>query len=156
MPGSLNHPPAKVVIAYLIDQALVAKPAAGASWPCYYGDEPDTPDNCVTIYDTDGRLSGREHVGGEMQGSHGIQVRLRCGPSQILAGYQKLMAISQNFDTAVNRTLVPLGNDTYRIQSISRTSDILSLGREDTASARRIYVFNALVSLRLLPGTGSY
>lgn len=156
MSGSLNHPPAKIIIRHLVAVGLAVAPAAGAVWPCYYGDEPDEPDNCLTVYDTDGKVNGREHVAGEVQEHYGIQVRLRCAPNAITVGFQKLGAIMQHFDKTVNRTLVPYGSDTYRIQAISRTSGIVSLGRESITSKRRIYVMGAIVSLRLLPGTGSY
>lgn len=156
MSGLLLHPVAKVIIALLKDQGLVSMPQDNAAWPCYFGDEPDSPDNCLTVFDTDGKMQGREHITGEVQESNGFQVRVRCDPTQLTEGYAKLKSICQFFDLQVLRTLVPMGDHTYRIQAINRTSDVLSLGRESTTSKRRVYVVNAMVSLRLLPGTGSY
>lgn len=156
MTGTFNHPPAFVIMQYLIDQGLGTARSAGGSWPIHYGDEPDTPDNCITVYDSEGRTQGRAMTSGEVQELNGIQVRVRCAPTQIVEGYKKCHNIVRNFDSSVNRTYVPIGSDTYLIQAISRTSDVISLGTESPSSRRRIYTATALVSMTLMPGTGSY
>jgi len=153
MSGSLNHSPAYILANYLVDAGLTT---FGGTWPVYIGKEPDTPDDCVTIYDTDGRIQGRTHYDGEMQEHYGIQVRVRSAPHRIVEGYRKCKSILQNFDTEVLRTLVVIGSSTYKIQAITRQSDVIPLGDESPSSRRYVQVANALVSLVQLPGTGSY
>lgn len=156
MSGLLNHSPALIVANYLVDSGLASGPGPGGSWPVFVNKEPDVPDECITVYDADGRLEGRTHVDGEMQEHAGIQVRVRVAPHRIVEGYQKTKTILRNFDTQVLRTLVTIGSNTYKIQAITRQSDVIPLGDESPTSRRYVQVANALVSLTQLPGTGSY
>lgn len=156
MSGTYNHAPAQIAIAFLRLKGVVSDPEDEADWPCYYDLEPDKPDNCVTVFGEEGQLQGRIQISGEVLLRPTFQVRVRCAPHQIAEGYRKAAACARAFDRESRRVYVPMGEDTYLVHSISRMSDVWSLGAEGTASRRRIFVVNASMSLRLLPGTGSY
>ena len=156
MSGDLNHPPAKVIIAFLIDRGLVSDPDDNLAWPCYYGKEPDEPDNCVTVFDTTARLQGRIQFDGEVPTQYGFQVRVRCAPHELAEGYVKCKRILTDFDKHSRRVYVSIGSDTYMLHAVTRQSDVTPLGTETPTSRRRLYVANAVATLRLQPGTGSY
>jgi hypothetical protein len=153
MSGNLDHSPAQVIQHYLIDQGLAFDPADGVDWAVYHGHRPPEPDNCVTLYDVPGTKDGRKMVGGEVQEHVGIQIAVRS--TNVAAAYLKCKNILINFDSQVNRTLVSIGSVTYRIQSISRTTDVINAGREPDSGCH-LSTANVTASLRQLPGTGSY
>ena len=153
MSGNFDHSPAQVIQNYLIDEGLAFDPADEVDWAIYHGHRPPSPDNCVTLYDVAGTIDGRVMVGGEVQEHAGIQIAVRS--DNVADAYLKCKNILINFDSEVNRTLVVIGSITYRIQSISRTTDVINAGRE-ADSGCHLSTANAIVSLRQLPGTGSY
>lgn len=153
MSGAMNHPLSQIIQRYLITRSLGTAPEDQGSWPVFFSNRSKSPNDCITIYDTEGITSGRKMKGGEVQEHLGIQVMVRS--EDLAEGYRKCHAIILDFDQQVSRTLVPMGSDTYRIQSISRTSAVISAGREKGTGCR-LHSANAVVSLRLLPGTGSY
>ncbi len=147
MPGSFNVSPAKVIWNYLVAQGLITNPSAGSAWPGYCNFSPPTPDNTVAVYDTESKGSGRFMVGGEVQEHNGVQIAARAADQD--DAYLKCKNILIDFDQTVNRTDVTVDSDTYRIQSISRTSDVISAGREP-GTGRKLFTANVSVSLRKL------
>jgi len=152
MSGILNHSPAEIIQYYLDDQSLATLPSSDGFWPVFAGVLPTTPSNAICVYNTEGRISGREHVTGETQHHHGVQIRVRC--DSYSTGYAKAMEIANNLDS-LHRVEVPIASDTYMLQAVSQTTDILDLGMDDApATRRRSFVLNALVSVRPNAGTG--
>lgn len=145
MSGSLDHSPADVIRYLLISLGLGTLPEDGAAWPIYCDQEPDRPDNCLTIYNTAGRDNGRVMINGERQEHHGFQVRIRAVTPVV--GYPKARAIAVAMDQDVNRDSITIGYSEYLIHSISRTTDVFSLGEEVPASKRKIYTVNAVATL---------
>lgn len=148
MPGALTHSPADVLRWLLIDLGQGSDPADGAAWPVFASAEPDSPDSCLTVYDTAGRDSGRSHPDGERAEHHGVQVRVRATSHR--EGYQKARAIALALDQDVYRDTVVIGDDAYRVWSVSRTGDVLVLGTNIPGSKRHLFTVNAVVSLRQL------
>lgn len=145
MPGQLSHSPADILRRALTDLTLGSDPPAGP-WPVYTSLEPGSPDNTVTVFDSVGLGHGREHTRGERQEHHGVQVRVRSNTHT--AGYSKARAIAVALDQDLLHTEVEFDGALYRIWSVSRTSDVLAIGKESPASARRLFVVNALISVR--------
>lgn len=152
MPGLLTLSPADVVRQLLIDLSAGSEPN-GDPWPIFASfepDKPEVPDNIVTVYDTLGTISGRTHTDGETQEHHGIQVRVRSDSP--VAGYAKAREIADKLDKQVLRTLVTIiiggFGFAWRVQSVTRTSDVIALGKEIPTSHRNVFVVNAIVSLR--------
>lgn len=145
MPGSLSHSPAKVTRDLLIQAGLGSD--GGTSWPVFATSEPDAPDNAITVYNAAGRGQGTTAPDGEVQESHGVQVRVRCATEE--TGYAKARAIAVALDAVAN-ALITIAGTQYMVQLIDRSGDVLSLGK-DPSSSRRLFTLNALVTLTMLP-----
>ena len=59
MSGNLDESPAKIIRKMLIDLDVVGLESADHDWPCYYNYLPNSPTNAISIYDPEGRTSGR-------------------------------------------------------------------------------------------------
>jgi hypothetical protein len=162
MSGLLNHTPAMVVRKLLRNLGYGTEPENNQAWPIYYSFFPDQPDNAIAIYDTTGRLEGRNHVDGETTIHHGIQVVVRSIGTDS-NGRRKAEAIHHAFDSQVGHTNVSLTDEehtsTYGISAINNTTDVIPLPRESPTSQRRLYTLNAVVSMAMITasysGTGS-
>lgn len=146
MPGTLNHSPADIVREVLIQIGQGSDPDLGDDWPVYESGEPDSPDNCVTVYDTQGRDDGRSMPDGERAEFHGIQVRIRSQTSK--EGFVKARAMAIAMDTEVLLEEVDVDAYTYRVNSLNRTSDVLPLGKDSPGSKRSLFTINLVTSIR--------
>lgn len=149
MPGPLTHSPSDIVAQLIIDLGLGSLPnyATNPSWPVFSHNEPDQPDNAITIYDTVGKKNGRTNPDHEIQEHHGIQVRIRSALSDV--GYTKARAIAIALDEQVYRESVTIDSTTYCVQCFNRTGDIIAFGKDTpTPSKRFIWTFNGLIMLR--------
>ncbi len=148
MPGPLNHSPADVLRWALVQQGVVTDPTLGTlqTWPAYVASEPSAPDDVVTLYDTAGVLHGREHVSGETQEHHGVQVRVRSADHP--SGWAKARAVAQVLDTGLYQSTVTIGPDTYLLHAVTRTTDVIALGVNVPDTRRDLFTINALISLR--------
>jgi hypothetical protein len=147
MSSSLSHSQADVVRWLLIAQSIGTDPASSAAWPIYVSNEPDTPDNLITIYDTAGIFDGRIQRSGEKVEYRGIMIQVR-GTSHPVA-WAKTDALRVALDEAVNKTIVDVGDNQYIVYSISRQSGPIALGREPSTS-RFLFSINCAVILRQL------
>ncbi len=156
MSGFLTHSPADVLVKILQDRAL---PKLSA-WEIVVDQEPDVPDNVITIEDTQGRDDGRTMNEGERQIHHGIIVRVRSitkPKGQKLASYLATY-LDQNILDANASLLDPDDNTVtcyYNVQSISRTTDVISLGKEMPTSRRSLFTINAVMAIRQVLLNGS-
>ena len=121
---------------------LVTDPTTSQSWPCYASDEPDTPDNVVTIYDTQGRDDGRSMIDGERYEHHGIQIRVRA--QSHVVGFLQARQIAVVLDQAVFRVGVTIAGHNFFVPCVSRTSGVIPLGRDTPNTKRRIFTINAV------------
>lgn len=146
MPGILLHQPASILRTLLVSLGVGANPSPTAVWPIQDTSEPDAPDNSITIYDTQGRTQGRIQFTGETQEIHGIQIRIRAASSTV--GWAKARSIARVLDVEILRNLVTVEGSVYLVQAVTRTSDVLSLGKETPNSKRSVFTINALMSVR--------
>jgi hypothetical protein len=166
MPGLLLHSPAEIVRNLLVARGWAygssttdwAKGPDGKTvkyssspskaWPAFFAGEPDTPDSCITVYDTTGNRQGRlQH--GEMQENQGIQVRVRSASQG--AGYVKAQQLAIHLDENVlYANEVAIGSSLYAIYSINRSGNVLDIGKEGQLSNRRVFTINATVRVRQL------
>lgn len=148
MPGLMNHSPADVVRRLLVDLGLGSYPAIPtSSWPIYSSEEPQTPDNVITVFDTVGRRQGRMMIDGAVEEHHGFQIRVRSADDR--TGAVKARTIADTIDKEVYRRWVTVDSTTYQVHSLDRSSDVISLGRErgeggkdKKPSQRRIFTIN--------------
>ena len=99
MSGALTHSPAEIVRNLLVNMGAGTLPAAGGSWPISCDQRLDTPDNAITINDTDGRKDGRSMPTGEVFEHPGIQIEVRSGVRG--TGFTKAKAIATLLDEEV-------------------------------------------------------
>ena len=154
MSGLLNHSPAEIVQSLIIEElGLGAAPEipTADNWPVYASHHPDTPDDSICLFDTEGRLQGRTQVDGEMHIHHGLQIRVR---SLDYSGYAKAQQLAHALDTEVLRLAVVVDSHSYLVHCLTRTTDVLPLGFEQ-GSRRRLWTVNFLVAISTLPGTGT-
>jgi hypothetical protein len=141
--------PADVIRALLVELRLAVLPRdwreGGDYWPAYASQEPNQPDEVITVYDTAGILQGRIQLSGDTVEQSGIQIRVRANTRQ--AGYDKVKAIELAFATAVYKATLMLGDSTYTIHSLTQRSSILELGRDPNNSDRYLFTVNYTVSL---------
>lgn len=140
----LNHSPAQIIRQVLIDLGLGS---ASGAWPVYYSEEPDRPDNVITVYDTQGRDFGSYQVTGERVEHHGISVRIRAATYAI--GWKKARAIAVALDESIHVHSLVLEDAAYCVHATNRTSAVVSLGEEE-ATSRRLFTVNAVVNLKEL------
>lgn len=115
-------------------------------WSLFVAFMPDTPDQAICIYDTEGRKDGRLMGSGEMIGHSGIQVLVRCLDYQ--TGWRKAQAIAVLFD-GVRKDSVDMDSEgVYIIDNVSRTAPVESIGLEEINNRRRQqFVINAFVTV---------
>ena len=151
MTGSLTFSQAEIIAQLLIDLGLGTDPTDNSDWPIYATEEPNEPDNVITIYDTVGTQDGRTMVDGEVQEHEGIQIKIRAINHD--TGNRKANDLKIAIDQTIERDTVQvasiLGTGTldYFVQAVSRVSGPLALG-EEVDSHRNVFTINAIVALR--------
>lgn len=140
---SLSDSPAKIVRQWLVDQTAVTLPSASGAWPCYRGKMSDTGNAAAGIYDTTGKIEGREMQGGVVHTKPGIQLRMRSKDYDEV--YAKINAVATLFES-LQRAAVTVGAKTYLIQSVTQTSDITAIGRDD--QDRMHFTLNLIVTVK--------
>jgi hypothetical protein len=110
------------------------------------GFKPDTPDEVVVLYNTRGKMDGRDMRTGVMMTHPGIMFMVRAADEY--AVFAKTNDIKEFID-AVRRNTVDIEDQRYRIDAITRTSDPIALGQE-TGNTRRLYSLNAIATITAL------
>lgn len=144
MSGSLSHSPAQVIHQLLYDLELGT---SGSPWRLYYATMPDKPDNAIRVMGTVGQHQGREMIGGKVYERYGFQIMVRS--TDYGEGYAKANAIAVDLDQNVNRTSVAVESSNYLIQSISRDSSVVPVGKDET-SRRHLFSINGTSSMKEL------
>jgi hypothetical protein len=122
-------------------------PAAGSSWPVFCSSEPASPDNALTVYDTQGTDDGRSMIDGDLFGHYGVQLKVRSRDHA--TGWAKADAV-QKAMAALYQLTVSIGSARYLVHCFARIGDVLALGQESPTSTRRMFTVNAIVSIRQL------
>lgn len=108
------------------------------TWGIYIGLEPDTPDNCITIYDSGGRPPGYYFNKDLPETQYpGFQVRVRG--LDYAAVYAKISAIKDMLNK--KGAFTTTGDDATKYGRIFQTSAIISLGRQKK-KLRHVLVVN--------------
>jgi len=145
MSGSLQDSQAAIIQQLLLDLGLGTLVDNELPWPVYANHHPDSPDNSICVYSTEGQVQNRVQIDGGVNEAHGIQIRLRSvGP---VDSYVKARSLLVALDTQVSNITVNVGDNHYVVNSIDRTSDVISLGMEAPTSERFLQTMNMLVTL---------
>lgn len=148
MSGTLLHSPADIIRHLLKNNDHGTMPTENEEWPLNISMEPDKPDNCITLYDTQGRDFGFTAPDRERQVMEGIQIKVRAIDHP--TGWVKAIALAIAIDQ-VSETVLTIDATQYIVHRIRRTSDVLVLGQEKPNSVRQLFTINAVVSLRIKP-----
>lgn len=153
MPQTLTHSPADVLRWLLIAKGVGSDPTIQplGNWPIYAADEPDgigVPDNVITVYDTDGTDEGRIMIDGEPQGHNGFQVRVRASDHK--TGYAKIDEVWTVLGKEIYDDAVILDGIVYLVHSANKIGDPIPLGKEVGETKRRLFVLNAVLSLKTI------
>lgn len=148
MSGTLLHSPADIIRNLLRNNGHGTMPEEREAWPLNITVEPDKPDNCITLYDTQGRDFGFTAPDKERQVMEGIQIKVRA--TEHKAGFVKANAIAIAIDR-ISEAVLTIESTQYIVHRIRRTSDVLVLGLEMPQSVRSLFTINAVVSLRIKP-----
>lgn len=154
----LKHEPAAIVKQLLVDKGFAVDSAVIQTypvkdWTVWVNNEPEGPDNVITVYDTQASSSGRDMISGHELLHRGIQFRIRSADPR--AGGAEAELLRVQITTQVNRvvTTVESGQPTqsqYRIAAFSGVSGVLTLGREMPQSRRNVFTINALCAIERL------
>lgn len=120
-------------------------PGDTSPWPVYVSQEPDTPDNVVTVYDTSGITEGRIHNDGVVPEQMGILVRVRS--VDYVTGWAQMNKIVETADEKIYRNRVLVKGILYLVHSMTRRGAINSLGRFQQAGDREALTANFTVTL---------
>jgi hypothetical protein len=140
------HSAADIVRFAMIQLGLGTLPADRDSWPIFVAQEPNGPDEVMTLYDTSGQLFGRIQQTGESVQHYGFQVMLRALTSH--GGMAKLQEVETALNTQLRRTQVTAPNPTgtgdsvYLIHAVTQRSGILPLGADQENSNRYLFSLN--------------
>lgn len=138
----------------LINLGQVSDPLASGTanvWPVSVDTELNTPDNVVTLTNTEPQQQGRFQGSGQMNELWTFQAKIRAADSQ--TAYAKANALSVLFDQVIYKnqvTLAPTSHSaggTYRVGRVTRKSGPIAIGREGSATKRYIYTINAIVDI---------
>ena len=150
MSGSLKDSPAAVLRQLLVDinQAVDPPQLGNAPWQAFYDNEPDLPDDVITVADSVGIDKGRSGNDRERVGYHGTQIRIRSTDHDV--GFRKAQEIAIALDK-VNQASVRVisGNGTtdYVVWTVIRQGKVLRMGKEVGVSDRRLFSINSVMVL---------
>lgn len=147
----MTDSPADVLQHYLVARSLATLGGAGGTWPAFSNGEPSSPDNCITVYDTDGVDNGRPMIDGGDAGPEGIQIRVRGTTHAI--GWAKVNAIKDNLESS-DPTVGPyrygpltVNARSYRIQCVVKIGNVIPLGKMVPQNRLSLFTLNALVRI---------
>lgn len=125
-------------------------PLAGTSlasqWPIYYQSEPESPDQCITVYKTEDQYDGRSMIDGEIYEHKGFMLRIRSTTDAIAGAMAELIRwnFAENLYYAI--VTIPGSPAEYTVQAITKKS-LISLGKEFPSSERSVYTYNGIAAL---------
>jgi hypothetical protein len=147
----MTHSAAQVVAQVLQNMGLGGSPTGGSlttSWPVYYSNEPNEPDNCITVYDTIGTSSGRSMIDGELWYHYGVQIRIRA--TDHFTGWQKADSIRTAIAKQIFAMKLPIGVNNYLVPAVSRIGSVLAIGVDNPHTKRKVFTLNAVTAIQQL------
>lgn len=136
---------AEVMRQLLIDIGMGSD--GGTDWPVYDSNEPNAPDNVITVYDTMGMDDGRSNLDGSLWAHLGAQVRVRS--KGVAVGRSKAFAIRKALSQVNGRT-VWIGSASYWITNVAKIGQVLALGTDKPGSSRNLFTLNVLLPLEVI------
>lgn len=141
----MQHSPADITAQVLIDAGQCTDPTDEDTWPVYVSDEPNTPDNCVTVFDTTPTDDGNSMVDGEEMGHFGLQVRVRAETHAV--GWDKADELVTFLTQGVYDRNVTIDGVDYLVDCYAGANGPLALGKEAPHSKRRVFTINVTAAM---------
>jgi len=145
----MDYSPAEIMTEYMIQQGLVTDPSDQTTWPIYTGllpDDGDVEDDIVACMDTEAVKDGRIFSSGENIFHYGFQFLVRA--VEYNDAWQKAKALEDACEL-INRDEVDMDSTvTYRLDNVTLTTGVTSLGQEEGSKRRQIFSVNFLVTLK--------
>lgn len=141
------HSAAYVLRSVLIALSQVTAPSSQTSWPAFVSNEPNLPDDCVTLYNTLGTDDGRAMIDGKVFKHKGIQVRVRSLDEP--TGWNKIMELQVAVAEHIRNYSVTIDSESYLVQAVTRIQDPTPIGTEQT-SKRLLFTMNCTMSYKQL------
>lgn len=143
----LLHSPADILRTALVALGQGTEPSSHGAWPLFATGEPSSPDNAVTVFDTQGGSDGRAMGSGELFQHWGVQVRVRSVDHA--TGWHKTGAIRYALSTGCyQQGVVMTDSTTYLIHAVTNIGEVVALGKEVPSSKRNLFTLNAKVSVK--------
>lgn len=138
----------EIIPTIVISNLLVANghgifAALGEAWGIFISEQPEIPDNCITVYDNTGANLGKG-TNSEAYIRPGIQIRVRS--KTYSEGTAKLSRMNAFFDTVFRSPIYKDEAIIGYLQNVSRLQDYLPLGRDQL----RRYMFSCNYVLTLV------
>jgi len=149
--GLLSHSPSEIVARLLIAKGQGVIAGDSGEWVIAIDNEPDSPDQAITVRMTTPILDGRIQFGGETQTHYGLQIRVRSRTHD--AGWLKINSIQNTVDSQVNNTTISIADTTgtatsnYTVHSIDIRSGPLFIGYEEGRTKRLLFTLNVTVDI---------
>lgn len=137
MPELLTDSPARIIAKLLTDLDLGSLPGSNNQWPVYYDNEPDKPDNCVTVYTTTAIQQGVDMHTGRPKERQSVQIRVRANDSNV--SYEKIATIKDTLadpESVYQRQVTPESEATYSVHKLSPGG---ILGGKQIPNSRRYF-----------------
>lgn len=146
MAGALTHTPARVLAQALVDLGLGVAPDVRdpARWSVFYGGEPPTPDEVITVRHVVGLDNGTTMWDGTLQEFYGLQVRVRASDED--SGWSRANAVMVALHALTNR-YVSVDGVPYLLASAGPRGGVNSLGKADPTSALTLFTVNLLAAI---------
>jgi hypothetical protein len=124
-----------VIAAYLSAQSGFL-----TGWQVKVGNEPDAPDNVVTVFDTGGVREDRSMAGAELVHPT-VQVRVRA--ADYATGWRKGRAVEEAL-ALVRNTAVTVGTppESVVLKAAHRYIPLVSIGQDPNQNRRQVFVTN--------------
>lgn len=119
----MYHSPSDILRYLLIDLSVGTLPTDNQNWPIYVANEPNKPDNCITIYDTIGTDDGRSMIDGDIWKHDGIQVRVRSVDYR--TGWDKITIVQETLAKQIRNTSIWVDDEPYLVTCAAKIADIL-------------------------------
>lgn len=133
----MTNSPAEIIWQLLVD---LADDWGGDDWDLFVNNEPESPDNTITIYDADGLMNARLQHTGEFDENPGIQIRVRS--AEYAEGWVIANAIKKVLDENVYDNVVAVeGGGDFVVETFNRSTNVLSIGHE-SESQRWVFTLN--------------
>lgn len=137
--------PADVIAELLIAQGKVGDPGSAdeLDWPIYVNNLPESPVECLGIYDQEGVPVATILQTGVQVGWDGFQIIAATKEESFRRARQKLVEVAKYFE-GIRSVGITVDEEQFQITSVQRTNqNPLPLGKEET-TRRTLFALNFL------------